>query len=102
MWTMHILTILVGLAVLAFLFWCKWTSPNRRCAECGSRLTIRYRRSTSGPDSHRNKAWHVYHHVHCFYCKANTANKELTFQPPQYLRDNYEQRLRRRTPRHLG
>ena len=89
------LIVLVGLAALVLWFW--WKSPLRRCAECGSRLTITRYQTTSGPDSHCNGVWHVYHHVHCFHCKADTCNEELTFRPPEYLREDHDLALRQRS-----
>lgn len=89
------LVVLIGLVVLVLWFW--WRSPNRRCAKCGSRLTITRYQSTSGPDQHLNGVWHVYHHVHCFHCKEDTRNEELTFRPPWYLREDYIRELRQRS-----
>lgn len=77
------LIVLIGLTVLILRIW--WVSPYRKCAKCGSRCTSLRYKTTSDLDTHRGGAWHVYHHIHCLRCKAETVNEELTFSLPDDL-----------------
>ena len=85
------LIIFVGLAVVVTWSWLN--SSKRKCVKCGSRFTLRHR-TTTGPDEHYNGAWHVYHHVKCFRCKAKTRHEEFTHRPADWLRSQFHNRVR--------
>ncbi len=77
----------IGASLIAILILWRWWE-NRKCPECGSGITLRHK-STSGPDSHRNGVWHVYHHTKCLRCKKETKKEELTHNPPLWLRREF-------------